>query len=129
MLHVYPGPARGDCLPDVIALEQLARLHGIQDRVCGIECLALGSLPRDDEAATCAMLAEKVDALARRSNAGAVVVGGIHALEGVRLLVRQPVVVIDASLSGLSALESMLRQNIGCSRRTYPKTEGDMLHE
>ena len=120
ILHVYPGPARASD-SEVLMLEALALRHGVRSKILGIECVAMCSLPAKDESELAAGLAEVVSSLARRSGAGAVVVSGLHQLEAVRLRVLN-VAVVDASLSGLGGLESMLRQGLVCSRRQFPKS-------
>ncbi len=104
-------------------LRDLAVKHGVAERMAGVQCLANSSIPRGEEAVA-NHLADACVALAKRCNADSVVLAGA-CVPTMNALLRgrgEQLVVIDATLAGLNAVDGMMRQNLRPSRRLFPKT-------
>lgn len=126
ILHCHPGPSR-DTRGEALILDALASRYGVMHHLAAIQGAALGNLPSKENELAVA-LADIVHSLGKKSGANSVIVYGVHLLGEINAALEAKadaaeVVVVDATLCGLNALEGMLRQKNRCSRKHYPKTE------
>jgi Asp/Glu/hydantoin racemase len=101
-------------------LRDLAVKHGVADRMQFVQCVAQSAVPRGEEHA----VAELCAGLGRRHDVQSVVVWGAP-VPGANAWLRSrgdPLVLIDATLAGLNAVEGMMRQNLRPSRKLFPKS-------
>lgn len=105
-------------------LRELAIRNHVSERMAAVLCVPAPAQPAKEEDQIAEMI-ELVVGLGRKHSLSSVILaGGLH-IAGINDKLRargESLVVIDASLAALNALEGMMRQGLRPSRKVYPKS-------
>lgn len=105
-------------------LRELAVRYHVSDRLVAIHCVPASSLPSKEEEAS-QQLVEIVVSVAKKNGCSSVILsGGVHipSINETLRLRGESLVVIDASLAAINAVEGLIRQGLRASRKLYPKS-------